>query len=60
MDGLDGIQSCFGSSFLFVGKREEERKIISFEVFTYTFSAEKVDQQNKNGLLGDKQKVFFT
>ena len=46
--------------FYLSGNVKKRGKLLALKFSLILFSAEKVDQQNKNGLLGDKQKVFFT
>ena len=46
--------------FCLSGNVRKRGKLLALKFSLILFSAEKVDQQNKNGLLGDKQKVFFT
>ena len=46
--------------FCLSGNVKKRGKLLALKFSLILFSAEKVDQQNKNGLLGDKQKVFFT
>ena len=45
--------------FCLSGNVRKRGKLLALKFSLILFSAEKVDQQNKNGLLGDKQKVFF-
>ena len=45
--------------FCLSGNVKKRGKLLALKFSLILFSAEKVDQQNKNGLLGDKQKVFL-